>query len=118
MLIQKKCSPISMKVSVQLTYSYDYFVKFPHTGADLIAHLLFVFVIHMRQQVKHEMKSHKNQTSYRWNCSGIHTILHPLKLSTIHSLFPFKARFTAFTAFAAVLFVAMDIICGDLSIHS
>ena len=32
-----------------------YFVKFPHTDADIIAHLLFVFVIHMRQQVKHEM---------------------------------------------------------------
>ena len=45
-LIQVKCSPISMKVSVQLTYSHGYFVKFPHTGADLIAHLLFVFVIH------------------------------------------------------------------------
>ena len=54
-----------MKVSVQLTYSHGYFVKFPHTGADLIANLFFVFVIHMRQQVKHEMKSHKNHTSYR-----------------------------------------------------
>ena len=30
---------------------------FPHTDADTIAHLLFVFVIHMRQQVKHEIKN-------------------------------------------------------------
>ena len=30
-LIQKKCSPISMTVSIQLTYSHGYFMKFPHT---------------------------------------------------------------------------------------
>ena len=32
-----------MKVSVQLFYSHGYFVRFPHTGADVITHLLFVF---------------------------------------------------------------------------
>ena len=53
-----------MNVPAQLTYSHGYFVKFPHTDADIIAHLLFVFVIHMRQQVKHEMKSHKTRTGY------------------------------------------------------
>ena len=37
---------------------------FPQTSADIIAHLLFVFVIHTRQQVKHEMKSHKTRTGY------------------------------------------------------
>ena len=37
---------------------------FPQTSADIIAHLLFVSVIHMRQQVKHEMKSHKTHTGY------------------------------------------------------
>ena len=26
----EKCSPISMKVSAQLTYSHGYFVNFPH----------------------------------------------------------------------------------------
>ena len=31
---------------------------FPHTDADVIVHLLFVFVIHTRQQVKHEMNSY------------------------------------------------------------
>ena len=46
-----------MNVPAQLNYSHGYFVKFPHTGADLIAHLLFVFVIHMRLQVKHEIKN-------------------------------------------------------------
>ena len=64
-----------MNVPAQLNYSHGYFTNyglilgksqpwlflqstFPHTDADIIAHLLFVFVIHMRQQVKHEMKSH------------------------------------------------------------
>ena len=46
-----------MNVPAQLTYSHGYFVKFPHTSADLIAHLLFVFVIHTRLQVKHEIKN-------------------------------------------------------------
>ena len=46
-----------MNVPAQLNYSHGYFVKFPHTGADLIAHLLLVFVIHMRLQVKHEIKN-------------------------------------------------------------
>ena len=32
---------------------------FPQTDADIIAHLLFVFVIHTRQQVKHEMNSYR-----------------------------------------------------------
>ena len=31
---------------------------FLHTDTDIIAHLLFVFVIHTRQQVKHEMNSY------------------------------------------------------------
>ena len=35
---------------------------FPHTDADIIAHLLFVFVIHTRQQVKHEMNSYRLQS--------------------------------------------------------
>ena len=61
-----------MKVSVQLTYSHDYFVKFPQTGVHLIAQLLFVFVIHVRQQVNHEMKSHKTCTS----CIVIKPYLH------------------------------------------
>ena len=34
---------------------------FLHTDVDIIAHLLFVFVIHMRQQVKHEMNSYRLQ---------------------------------------------------------
>ena len=51
-----------MNVPAQLTYSHGYFVKFPHTDADIIAHQLFVFVIHTRQQVKHEIKSHKTHT--------------------------------------------------------
>ena len=29
-----------MKVSVELTYSHGYFVRFPHSGADIIAYLL------------------------------------------------------------------------------
>ena len=45
-----------MNVPAQLTYSHGYFVKFPHTDADIIAHQLFVFVIHTRQQVKHETR--------------------------------------------------------------
>ena len=32
---------------------------FPHTDADIFAYLLFVFVIHTRQQVKHEMNSYQ-----------------------------------------------------------
>ena len=32
-----------MNVPAQLNYSHGYFVRFPHTGADIIAHLLFVF---------------------------------------------------------------------------
>ena len=36
----------------------------PQTIADIITHLLFVFVTHMRQQVKYEMKSHKICTGY------------------------------------------------------
>ena len=46
-----------MNVTAQLTYSHVFFVKFPYTDADIIAHLLFVFVIHMRQQGKHEIKN-------------------------------------------------------------
>ena len=46
-----------MNVPAQLNYSHGYFVRFLHTGADVIAHLLFVFVIHTRQQVKHEIKN-------------------------------------------------------------
>ena len=55
-----------MNVPAQLNYSHAYFTNyglilgkfkpllflqsiFPHTDADIIAHLLFVFVIHMRQ---------------------------------------------------------------------
>ena len=65
-----------MNVSVQLNYSHGYFTNyglilgkpqpwlflqstFPQTGADIIAHLLFVFVIHTRQQVKHEINSYQ-----------------------------------------------------------
>ena len=51
-----------MNVIAQLNYSHGYFVRFPHTGADLIAHLLFVIVIHTRLQVKHEIKNN-NVTS-------------------------------------------------------
>ena len=32
--------------------------------SEIPTHLLFVFVIHMRQRVKHEMKSHKTCTGY------------------------------------------------------
>ena len=39
---------------------------FPQTGADIIAHLLFVFVIHTRQQVKHEMNLYRLHTSPLW----------------------------------------------------
>ena len=38
--------------------SHGYFCEIP-------THLLFIFVIHTRQQVKHEMKSHKTRTGYR-----------------------------------------------------
>ena len=58
-----------MNVTAQLNYSHGYFYKlwadswkvptmviftitFPHTDADIIAHLLFVFAIHTREQVK------------------------------------------------------------------
>ena len=40
-----------MNANLQLTYSHGYFVKLPHTGADVIAHLLFFFAIHMIQQI-------------------------------------------------------------------
>ena len=47
-------------------------VRFTHTGADISLHTywnspslnLFVFVIHTRQQVVHEMESHKTRTGY------------------------------------------------------
>ena len=57
-------SPLSNSTSALLEswiwseYSHGYFLKFPHTGADVIAHLLFVFAIHTRQQVKHEINSY------------------------------------------------------------
>ena len=50
---------------LSLNYSHGYFVKFPHR-ADVIAHLLFAFVIHTRQQVKHEIKNN-NVTSLTLN---------------------------------------------------
>ena len=46
-----------MKVSVQLTLLSCLFYEIP-------THMLFNFVIHIRQQVKHEMKSHKTHTGY------------------------------------------------------
>ena len=45
-----------MKVSVQLTL-FCLFYEIP-------TYMLFIFVIHTRQQVKHEMKSHKSHTGY------------------------------------------------------
>ena len=53
-----------MTVSAQLDHSHGYFVKFPQTDGDIIAHLLFVFVIHTRQQVKHEMNSYWLHENY------------------------------------------------------
>ena len=44
-----------MKVSVHLTYSHGYFVRFPHTGADVIAHLLFVFGFQAWKQFYYEV---------------------------------------------------------------
>ena len=51
-----------MKVSVKLTYAHCYFVRFPHTSTDIIAHLLeflplnlFVFVIQSWSEVYHEV---------------------------------------------------------------
>ena len=39
----------------------------PWLFCEIPTHLLFVFVIHMRQQFKHEMKSYKTHTDYRYN---------------------------------------------------
>ena len=36
---------LSIKVPAQLNYSHGYFVRFPHTGADIIAHLLEFSII-------------------------------------------------------------------------
>ena len=56
-----------MKVPVQLTYSHGYFVRFLYTGADVIAHLLFVFGFQSWKQFYHEhhkIKSKENCTDY------------------------------------------------------
>ena len=48
-----------MNANLQLTYSHGYFIKLPHTGADVIAHLLFVFAIHMIKEIDMKWKAIK-----------------------------------------------------------
>ena len=57
-------------------------------NSNTTTHLLFVFVIHMKQQVKHEMKSHKTCMCYikklnkitRWDVSIVVLLLDQLSL--------------------------------------
>ena len=56
---------------------------FPQTGADIIVHMLFVFVIHMRQQDKHEMNSYRLHRYARDSCICMYADEFTLKMFPI-----------------------------------